>query len=1678
MYPVTIYPGCGMQRTSVSGSHIAGNGAVGAPKQHKARIMIKNYTHRYLLLALQFLLICPAILAQTSRPLVSFKNYGGSNADNAGVIKNTPDGGRIMCGTTTSNNFDVSGLHGTANDIWVVKLDKAGVIQWQKTYETSIDETGQDIVTTADGGYAILAITNNFTSTADALVIKINSTGTQLWRKQFGASGPDRPTQIAETNDGGFAVVGSTIGTPNLDFAGQTNKGGYDLFISKLNSSGTLLWTKILGGTQDERSAFVRQLADGNILAGSRAVSDNGDVVGNHNNYDSGDFWILKVTQSGQIIWKKCYGGSGDETPYNMVEKSNRYYLIGTTNNLSRAASGDVNGVIDAYDMWMLVLDTAGTIVRQKCIGGTSSVDFGLGIEATLDNKFIIGGYTQSNDVYVSGNQGLTDYALIKVDSMGALVWGKLFGGSGYDFAKSVVVNPDSTYSLLCDAQNIGGDITTLYGSSDFFLVNYADTSLYPDLYAKITGPATVYTGNSVKYMLRFGKRTVPVATDTVVLYFVKNGDLSLSTTSRPVSATNGDTLFWKLPKANILSADSISLKFLLSNTAALNADSIRVWAGIGPFTTEFFQADNSTTHAAKARYQNAAIISPFIFINTTNTVVATGKTYSYTIPYTCTSLLDSTKGTVSFIADPGTRFVSSNPAYNRVSGDTLIWNFSVTGNLNGSISVVLQVKDTPAVQLNSVLTHKAILKFTTIDTAVLQRTATRQQTVTTICVTPGTANTTLPPPQGIQWLRTFGGTDEDGVYDLAAVSDTSYVALMSSASNDGDAAGAPGDFNGYAVKYLADGTQVWKTLIGGDAYDGPNSLVKGANGSVIIAGETFSTNGAFSGNHGRSDVLLTKLDSAGNLVWQKLYGGSRYDERPVIRKVADNKYIVMASTISANGNVVNPYPNDTLNAHIWLFAINESGNILWQKVYPDTLFSDYSAIQPTLDKGFIMSGTKSRLVNNSFVVADGRLVKTDSVGNILFVKSYSNEQHAQEITTVVANADSSFTFAGYTYPFLFNAGDSACIGDHGGNDIWVAKTDKNGTRLWQQFYGGTRDEYAFRLIPAAGGGYLVLGNTNSNDGNVTNRHNPAGTAGDAWLVRLDNNGNLLWQKTVGGDDEDDAYTAIQLPSSDFIIGGDARSQNNGDVYNSKGYFDGILFKIGAANYIRGSVYADNNGNHIRDAGEPYFTAGTVKSSKGTSAGSSDIVEGAYANSVDTGRYVTQPVIASPYYNAFPLADTSVFTSYLQTDTVDFAMVPVPGINDLRLSLIPLTAARPGFPAACLIRYENVGTTTIAAGNVSLVKDPRVTVDSASVPYTSFVADTLRWAFTNFAPMQTREFKVYLKLAIPPALNNGDTLRYTATVNPLAGDSTPVNNSVSLRQLVTGSYDPNDKTETHGPGFPAQLLANGEYLNYIIRFQNTGTDTAFRVLVRDTLDAKLNWSSLEMIDASHPYQLSIASNNQLEWKFDPIILPDSNTNLAGSQGYIAYRIKPLATLAEGDTISNRAGIYFDFNLPIITNRHQTIIDKGVSICPGTSTVYSAGVPGGTAYRWQVNTGSGFTDISNGGVYSGAATDKLQLTTPPTSFAGYQYRCVVTTAGGTVNSAAFVLKFSVSWTGLVSTDWSTPGNWNCGILPDAYTDVVINSGAVLVNSNATIRSLTLKPGVQFLIAGSRVFTVTH
>ncbi|WP_091464396.1 DUF7619 domain-containing protein [Flavobacterium urocaniciphilum] len=305
------------------------------------------------------------------------------------------------------------------------------------------------------------------------------------------------------------------------------------------------------------------------------------------------------------------------------------------------------------------------------------------------------------------------------------------------------------------------------------------------------------------------------------------------------------------------------------------------------------------------------------------------------------------------------------------------------------------------------------------------------------------------------------------------------------------------------------------------------------------------------------------------------------------------------------------------------------------------------------------------------------------------------------------------------------------------------------------------------------------------------------------------------------------------------------------------------------------------------------------------------------------GTYTITPILENPsYYTVTPTNLVVNFPAQTSPVNQNFCVAIIPH-NDVEVSIIPINIARPGFDAKYKIIYKNKGN-QIENGIINLqFNDAILDLVSTNPAFTTQTLNNLSFNYSNLNPFETREISVILNVNSPmetPAVNSGDILSYTATNTITNTDEMLSDNTFVFNQTVVNSFDPNDKTCLQGNYVGADKIGN--YVHYIIRFENTGTFPAQNIVVKDMIDtAKFDVSSLVPLHASHNYFTRIAGN-KVEFIFENINLPFDDAN---NDGYIAFKIKTLPNLVLGDTFSNSANIYFDYNFPIVTNTATTTI---------------------------------------------------------------------------------------------------------------------------------------------------------
>jgi len=425
---------------------------------------------------------------------------------------------------------------------------------------------------------------------------------------------------------------------------------------------------------------------------------------------------------------------------------------------------------------------------------------------------------------------------------------------------------------------------------------------------------------------------------------------------------------------------------------------------------------------------------------------------------------------------------------------------------------------------------------------------------------------------QNISWQKSLGGSSYEAASSVQQTQDGGYIVAGTSGSSDGDVTGNHGGYDYWVAKLDSTGNTTWKKTFGGTSSDWISSIKQTQNGGYIIAGWSFSNDGDVTGNHGTtgtSDYWIVKLDSTGNITWEKTLGGTGDDVAKSIQQTQDGGYIIAGYSSSTDGDVT---VNHGGNNDYWVVKLApETGTstppaIEWQKSLGGSGDDVANSIQQTQDGGYIVAGSSSS-TNDDVIGNNGSrdywVVKLDPTGNITWQKSLGGSG------TDVANSIQQTSDLGYIIAGTSSSTDGQVTGNHGFLDYWIAKLDAKGSITWQKSFGGSDFEVANSIQQTQDGGYIVAGWTDSTDGDIIGSH-----GADFWILKLDPAGNMTWQKCFGGSYSEVANSIQQTSDLGYIIAGDSKS-NDGDTTNNNGDSDYWVVKLNPTTGIKNSVYTD-----------------------------------------------------------------------------------------------------------------------------------------------------------------------------------------------------------------------------------------------------------------------------------------------------------------------------------------------------------------------------------------------------------------------------------------------------------------------------------------------------------------------
>jgi hypothetical protein len=396
-----------------------------------------------------------------------------------------------------------------------------------------------------------------------------------------------------------------------------------------------------------------------------------------------------------------------------------------------------------------------------------------------------------------------------------------------------------------------------------------------------------------------------------------------------------------------------------------------------------------------------------------------------------------------------------------------------------------------------------------------------------------------------IEWEGTFGGSQSDYLRSIQQTRDGGYIAAGSSWSSDGDVTNNHGKDDFWVVKLKENGTLLWQKSFGGSDRDAASSIQETSDGGYIVAGCSRSKDGDVTNNYGKDDFWVVKLKEDGALDWEKSFGGSDFEYASSIQQTKDGGYILAGTSRSKDGDVSDNH-GDT---DFLVVKLKEDGTLEWKKSLGGSNFEYASSIRQTKDGGYVLAGTS---ISGDGDVSSGSSLNGEEFWVVKLTEDGTLEWGKQlgGAYTEYASSIQQTKDGGYILVGTSGSKQKIAPENHGSSDLWIVKLKENGVIDWEKSIGSPKNDQANSIQQSRDGGYIVGGEF----------PNEAG-ASDFWVVKLKDNGTVDWQRTFGGSGIDKAYSIQQTQDGGYIVAGESQS-DDGDVHKNQGKDDFWIVKL------------------------------------------------------------------------------------------------------------------------------------------------------------------------------------------------------------------------------------------------------------------------------------------------------------------------------------------------------------------------------------------------------------------------------------------------------------------------------------------------------------------------------------
>lgn len=336
-----------------------------------------------------------------------------------------------------------------------------------------------------------------------------------------------------------------------------------------------------------------------------------------------------------------------------------------------------------------------------------------------------------------------------------------------------------------------------------------------------------------------------------------------------------------------------------------------------------------------------------------------------------------------------------------------------------------------------------------------------------------------------------------------------------------------------------------WVKLYGGSENDTIFYMTKARDGGFVMAGSSTSNDGDLTSGYGSVDAWLIKLDSNGTKQWSRKYGGSGFEEAMSVAATNDGGYVMAGVTSSKDGDAAGNHGG----YDYFVLRVDGNGNKQWSKAFGGSGDEKARSVITTADGGCIVAGETASTDGDLANLSKGAwLIKLDASGNKQWSKTYGGSD-GEEIWSIITDADGGYTVAGVI----------KVTGKR--NDAWIFKTDASGNQQWSKTFGGGLDDRAWSIAGTTDGGYVFSGGAYSKDGDLPGNYGNL----DAWVMKLDGNGNRVWSKIFGGSGTDLGDNIRATSDGGFLLTSSTNSFDlDGTGNASQGAIDALVIKLSA----------------------------------------------------------------------------------------------------------------------------------------------------------------------------------------------------------------------------------------------------------------------------------------------------------------------------------------------------------------------------------------------------------------------------------------------------------------------------------------------------------------------------------